>query len=173
MKNYDRDPLVWCIALASIFIMGLCVSTCSVRAQVPEVDYHGEIFRPTQALADWFERLKRRDWEKLTNEPISCCDAGDGYPIEILQEASIGGTEEDGIAEVTDTSPRMIIKPNGERKWRPEWTGPKRFKYAGNLITREIDGNPTKTAWVFAGGADRSYGTRFKIYCVVPLPPVV
>ena len=77
------------------------------------------------------------------------------------------------MAELSGVRGCMIIKPNGERKWRPEWTGPKRFKYAGNLITREIDGNPTKTAWVFAGGADRSYGTMFKIYCVVPLPPGV
>ena len=100
---------------------------------------------------------------------ISCCDAGDAYPIVILQEASIGGKEYDGIAEVTDPTERLIIKPDGSKKWRQQWKGPLRFKYAGRLVTRELDGNPTTTAWVFAG----MYMNAPYVYCVVPLPPGV
>lgn len=167
---------------AAILALGFCgsVAACTIQVHAqnidaPPVDYRGEIFRPSPALSDWFEHLMRPNWEKeLVREPgaaHSCCDAGDAYPIVILQEASIGGTEPNGIAEVTDTSARMIIKSNGERKWRPEWKMPIGFHFAGEFITREIDGNPTKTAWVFAGGTNPDQGIPFKLYCVVPIPP--
>ena len=146
-------------------VLGVCAFSLAVHAD-DDVDYHGEIFRPSPDLARWFESLDRPDW-KVGDSIISCCDAGDAYPIVILQEATIGGEEPDGIAEVTDTSARLIIKPDGSRKWRPQWQGPTRFHFPGKLITREIKGNPTSTAWVFATNYT---GSPF-LYCVVPLPP--
>ena len=146
--------------------IGVLVGCSSVRAQ--QDDYRGEIFRPSKALAEWFESLDRPDYDAKTMGTIkSCCDAGDAYPIIILQEATPGGEEPDGVAEVTDTSARLIIKPNGDKKWRREWTSPKRFHFPGKLITREIEGNPTQTAWVFA----TDYTGTPMLYCVVPIPP--
>lgn len=131
--------------------------------------YDGPVYQPSQAESDWFEHLKRPDYDAVTmGSVVSCCDAGDGYPIVILEEATIGGTQKDGLAEVIDPSARMIVKPNGEKKWRPEWTAPRQFHFAGKIITREIDGNPTKTAWVFAS---LDFGVPREIYCIVPLPP--
>ena len=152
---------------AAILAIGFCasVAACSIQVRADD-DYNGEIFRPSPALADWFEHLERRN--PPPGEPVSCCDAGDAYPIVILQEATIDGSELDGIAEVTATNARKVVTPAGHIKWRPEWTGPRRFKFAGKHITRELDGNPTKTAWVFAR---IEYGYLSFIYCVVPLPP--
>lgn len=155
--------------LAAWFVIGAYIGVlvgCS--AGHAQDDYQGPIFRPSQALANWFETLKRPDW-KQGDAVISCCDAGDAYPIIILQEATPGGEEPDGIAEVTDTSARLIIRPDGSRKFRSEWKAPRQFHFPGKLITREIDGNPTSTAWVFA----TDYTGSPLLYCIVPLPPGV
>jgi hypothetical protein len=148
-------------------VLGICAFSLAVHAD-DDVDYHGEIYRPSPDIAKWFASLDRPDW-KAGDSIISCCDAGDAYPIVILQEASIGGEEPDGIAEVTDTSARLVITPNGERKWRLQWAGPTRFHFPGKLVTREIKGNPTPTAWVFAT-VSAGYP---KLWCLVPLPPAV
>jgi hypothetical protein len=122
-------------------------------------------YHPSQDLANWFESLKRPDFDASVSSVMSCCDAGDAYPIVILQEATIGGSQEDGIAQVTDTSARIVVRPDGSRKYRSPWNGPNPFKFTGKKITREMDGNPTPTAWVFYSVFNNI------IYCVVPLPP--
>jgi len=68
----------------------------------------------------------------------------------ILQEAYYRGGQLDGIAEVTDPGPRTVISQNGEKKYRKPWAGPLRFAFPEKKVTREIKGNPTSTAWVFA-----------------------
>ena len=156
-----RQPVLLAAAIAAF---GICasVTACSVRADAPE-------YRPSDALAHWFESLDRPDFDASVDSVISCCDAGDAYPIVILQEATIGGGQLDGIAEVTDPGPRTVIKPNGEKKYRQPWAGPLRFAFPGKKVTREIKGNPTSTAWVFA----TTYTGVPMIYCVVMLPPGV
>ena len=157
-------------------LIGACAMLFAGRAFAQNVDapligYTGKVFRPSQEVADWFEGLMRPNRDKLgPGEAKSCCNAGDAYPIVILQEATNGGHDDDGLAEVTDTSERMIVRPDGSYKFRPEWKSDKRFKFAGELITREKDGNPTPTAWVFAG-VDTLSGELKILYCVVPLPP--
>ena len=141
-------------------LIGLLLAGHAHAQDVPE-------YRPPPDLARWFEQLTRPDFDASNMSVISCCDAGDAYPIIILQEATPGGSQEDGVAEVTDTSARIVIKPDGEHKYRPQWVGPTQFKFAGKKITREIDGNPTSTAWVFY-----SVHTGY-VYCVVPLPGMV
>ena len=42
------------------------------------------------------------------------------------------------------------------------------FHFSSDRVTREIDGNPTKTAWAFIRNIQ---GLGDYIYCVVPLPP--
>ncbi len=148
------------------------------------VEIYGPIYQPPQDLADWFETLKRPDvaggqphnGDMATVE--SCCSAGDAYPIEIIEEATPphGGTIENGVARIIDPSKRQIIvptrNPDGSvfpyTKYREEITGPLTFHFSSDRVTREKDGNPTKTAWVFV----RVLGGRIDyVYCVVPLPP--
>ena len=142
----------------------LLLSTAYAQVPVQSVQDAPE-YHPSQDLANWFEAFKRPDFDPSVSSVISCCDSGDAYPIIILQEATIGGGQEDGIAQVTDTSARIVVRPDGSRKYRSPWNGPNPFKFAGKKITREMDGNPTPTAWVFY-----SVLTRY-IYCIVPLPP--
>ena len=150
------------VAVTGFVAGALFGCTLSLHAQD-----NAQVYMPSQAVAEWFEKLTRPDYDSMTMGMVkSCCDSGDAYPIVILQEATIGGKEPDGIAEVTDTRARDVKKPNGETKHRPDWSGPIRFKFAGEKVTREIDGNPTSTAWVFANNY-----VRLTIYCVVPLPP--
>jgi hypothetical protein len=42
------------------------------------------------------------------------------------------------------------------------------FKFSSDRVTREVDGNPTDTAWVFFRV---TYVNADFVYCVVPLPP--
>ena len=147
-------------------LIALLLLCSTAYAQVPVQDVQdAPEYHPSADLAQWFESLKRPDFDPSKESVSSCCDAGDAYPINILQEASIGGGIEDGIAEVTDTSARVVVRPDGSRKYRFKWPGPTQFKFAGKKITREKDGNPTPTAWVFYS-VFRNY-----VYCVVPLPP--
>lgn len=160
------------------------------RAQDPSLfslnpGEHFEIVEPD--MGEWFASLKRTDIVDAKSQGLvveaaaeSCCDAGDGYPIRILQEPWPPhiGTEYNGVAEVTDRSAKTLVIKNHDgtyrKKYRPEWTGDPVFKFPGNKLTRELEGNPTKTAWVFAGlGATdgSNQGTLQTIYCIVPLPP--
>ena len=156
---------------------------------------YGPVFEPTQDLSDWFEQLKRPDiadghpHSDVLTSAISCCSAGDAYPIEILEDASPphGGTVENGTARVTDPSKRQVIvrmrNSDGSvytnAKYRadlegfiPAITAPEvgkfGFHFSSDRVTREIDGNPTKTAWAFIRNIQ---GLGDYIYCVVPLPP--
>lgn len=145
-----------------------------------DVEKYGKIFEPDKDLAGWFESLKRPDVQqyKLDHDGDaggdieSCCDAGDAYPIEILQDAfpPHTGREENGSARVLDGSQRQIKKPSGEYKYRmtikPENL---KFNFAGNKYTREREGNPTGTAWAFL--SVWGDGEIHKVYCIVPLPP--
>ena len=148
---------------------------------------YGEMFVPSQDLSDWMETLKRPDivagkphHGDLSISAVSCCSAGDAYPIDIIEEASPphGGEEENGVARVTDPHHRQILlsrrNANGsvykETKYRQEITGPLTFHFSSDKVTREKDGNPTKTAWVFCRVVD---GNIDLIYCVVPLPPAM
>jgi hypothetical protein len=137
----------------------------------------GKIFEPSEDLADWFASLKRPDIQRIMkdvgeipyNEVISCCDAGDAYPIEILEEAwpPPDGIKENGLARITDATKRQIKTKSGF-KFRDEITGPLTFHFPAKVVTREREGNPTGTAWVFLSVVR---GEISKIYCVVPLPP--
>jgi hypothetical protein len=138
---------------------------------------YGPVTEPPPELADWFEKLKRPDVEQdmrdtgsAHGQVISCCDAGDAYPIEILEEAypPHTGTEENGLARVKDGSQRQVKKPNGEYKYRMEITGSLSFHFSGNKLTREKEGNPTNTAWAFLSILG---GEIHRTYCIVPLPP--
>ncbi len=145
---------------------------------------YGPVYEPPKELAEWFDNLKRPDiasghpHDNDMQSAESCCSAGDAYPIEILEDATPphGGTVENGVARVTDPSKRQIIiptrNPDGSyfryAKYRDEITGPLTFHFSSDRVTREKDGNPTKTAWVFV----RVIGGKINyVYCVVPLPP--
>ena len=134
---------------------------------------HG--FDPESELTKWFESLHR----KIDKFP--CCGLGDAYPVEILQEATPDPKGElfDGIARVTNV--RSITFPNGDvRLSIPTGTV---IHFSDNQLTREIDGNPTATAWAFlsvrrngddqqdTSGTLNIDGEMHGVYCVVPLPP--
>jgi hypothetical protein len=150
---------------------------------------YGQVFEPKEDLSDWFESLKRPDIAAgkphLGNADnmtaVSCCSAGDAYPCEILEEASPphGGTVENGRLRIIDRTKRQIRvmtkNDNGSRYgrmlYRGELNDDQEFqKYSSDKVTREKDGNPTSTAWVFLRN---DQGTVAYIYCVVPLPPGV
>ncbi len=144
-----------------------------------------EVIKPDDA--DWFASLKRtdvvdakKDGTAIEAMAESCCDAGDGYPIRILEDAypPHTGTEYNGTAEVTDRTAKTLIIMGHDgtyhKKYRPAWTGDPVFKWPGNKLTRELEGNPTKTAWVFARietDGEPNPGSLKEIYCIVPLPP--
>ena len=133
--------------------------------------YNPDAFHPDQALADWFEGLKRPAESRKTflTDVVSCCDAGDAYPIEIIEEATIDGTQADGRARVKDPSARIIQPADLHEKYRPPLTrGPLEFKYAGVAVVKEKYGNPTPTAWAFLRVIE---GEIQFVYCVVQLPP--
>jgi hypothetical protein len=138
--------------------------------------YDSDAFHPSQELANWFESLKRpigseRDF---LAQVTSCCDLGDAYPIEIIEEATSNGQSEDGIARVTDPSARSVQLPNNHIKYRDKITGPLTFKYPGVAVVKEKYGNPTKTAWAFLRVETQNEsepGHITFVYCIVPLPP--
>ncbi len=124
-----------------------------------------------QAIADWFESLKRPFNDGSAQAGVaSCCNAGDGYPIDILEEPTYRGTALDGRVRVTDPTARTIVLPDGSRKWRPAIRGGLEFPIAGEWVCPLKDGNPTKTAWAFLYVDARS-GQIQHVYCIVPLPP--
>lgn len=148
--------------LARSLTLGLFYGTGAFAQNAPE--YH-----PSQEIADWFERQKRPDHDnEWLPDIVSCCDAGDAYPIEITEEATFGGEAEDGKFRVTDGSARTIILPDGAKKYRPAITGALTHTYAGKKRTRDAEGNPFPTAWAFLRVMD---GDIEYVYCIIPLPP--
>jgi hypothetical protein len=126
-----------------------------------------------QQTADWFSGLTRpfNDDGGAQAGVASCCDAGDGYPIQIEEEAfPPRGKELNGIAHITDPSAKKIILPNGSIKYRPAITDPASMTlhFAGEMVSPLKDGNPTRTAWAFLHVLS---GKQDHIYCIVPLPP--
>jgi hypothetical protein len=141
-----------------------CTPPLAFAQDAPEVHIAPDV-------AKWFEDLKRPDIDPGAGV-TSCCDFGDAYPCEILEEAE-PHTLEWGRLRITDTTPRTlrIPTPTGavREKFRSRITDdPPIYRYQGMKVTRERDGNPTSTAWVFAYVNDGKLDT---IYCVVPLPP--
>ena len=125
-----------------------------------------------EQTAKWFEGLTRPYTDGGAKEGVaSCCDAGDGYQIQIEEDAyPYRGKVENGIARITDPTARTIVRPDGTTKFRPAITDPASMtlRFAGEKVTPLKDGNPTKTAWAFLSvtGGKVTY-----IYCIVPLPP--
>ena len=135
----------------------------------------------------WFESLKRSEFRDRIVEVDSCCGVGDAYPIKILEDAYPPhvGIKENGLAVVTDPSAKTLQIPNGKdelgrmtymQKYRPPITGKLEFAFSGNKLTREIEGNPTRSAWAFlrvvtTGESTTRAGTIDYVWCVVPLPP--
>ena len=179
------------IARAATLGLFYGAGTSFVRAIGPDQLYAtnpGETYEEIEPDdADWFASLKRTDivnakkrGELIEATAESCCDAGDGYPIRILEDAypPHTGTELNGTAEVTDRTAKTLVIKNHDgtyhKKYRPAWTGDPVFKWPGNKLTRELEGNPTKTAWVFARintDGEPNPGALREIYCIVPLPP--
>ena len=145
---------MWVLAA---YVIIAFVWACAARGQDrAPVDAPESIEYIDQDRAEWFSQLRRTDVviDKANGlivgeTPDSCCDAGDGYPIIVDEDAYPPhiGTEANGTAHVTDPSAKMIILPDGTKKYRPAITGNLTFHFAGNKITREREGNPTKTAW--------------------------
>ena len=178
----DGRFLLWVLAA---YVIIAFVWACAARGQDrAPVDAPESVEYIDQDRAEWFSQLRRTDVviDKANGlivgeTPDSCCDAGDGYPIIVDEDAYPPhiGTEANGTAHVTDPSAKMIILPDGTKKYRPAITGNLTFHFAGNKITREREGNPTKTAWAFlhvgypSEGMDA--GQIKTIFCVVPIPP--
>lgn len=147
----------------------------------------------SEEIANWHESLKRPDieaarahGEDVAAEISSCCGVGDAYNINILEEAwpPHTGTEENGLAVVTDPGAKNILIPDGRdalgriqyrSKYRyPIAPGQERFKFSGNKLTRELEGNPLKTAIAFLrvqSSGEANPGSITMVWCVVPLPP--
>ena len=129
-----------------------------------------------QQTADWFSDLTRpfddiEDGPDVKAGVARCCDAGDGYPIEIDEEAyPPRGKVKNGRAHITDPSAQTIILPNGTTKFRPAITDPASMtlRFSGEMVSPLKDGNPTRTAWAFLRVHE---GAQDHIYCIVPLPP--
>ena len=133
---------------------------------------HGRAMHIDQQTADWFAGLTRPFDDGGAKAGVaSCCDAGDGYPIQIDEDAyPPRGKELNGVAHITDPSAAQIILPNGTIKYRPAITDPASMKlhFAGEMVSPLKDGNPTRTAWAFLHVIS---GRQDHIYCIVPLPP--
>lgn len=137
-----------------------------------EKDY-GKAERINKETADWFSHLTRPYNDDGAEKGVaSCCDAGDGYPIQIDEEAypPVVGKEKNGVAHITDWSAKQIVLPNGNVKYRPEITDPasRIIHFSGEMVSPLKDGNPTKTAWAFVQILDGKWNHT---YCIVPLPP--
>ncbi len=174
------------LAAPAVIIAGRAFAQApSMAYRIPDEGAPTEIIDPDRA--EWFGRLKRPDVmaEIARNEAssvgvTSCCDAGDGYPIIIDEEAYPPhiGRELNGRAHVTDPSAKMLLIPDGKggygKKYRPKMEGPLDFKFSADKVVREIDGNPTKTAWVFCAveyPQSEHPGYMNTVYCIVPVPP--
>lgn len=129
-----------------------------------------------EQTAKWFEGLTR-PFDDIADGPgvkagvASCCDAGDGYPIQIDEEAfPPRGKEFNGTAHITDPRARDIILPDGTIKHRPAITdhASMTLHFSGEMVSPLKDGNPTRTAWAFLHVIE---GKQDHIYCIVPLPP--
>jgi hypothetical protein len=133
---------------------------------------HGRAVHIDQQTADWFAGLTRPYNDGGAQMGVaSCCDAGDGYPIQIKEDAyPPRGKELNGRAHITDPSAKQIILPNGTIKYRPAITDAASLKlhFAGEMVCPLKDGNPTRTAWAFVHVIQ---GRQDHIYCIVPLPP--
>lgn len=162
-----RALLFWVgFALLIGFAAGLAAHPSAAEEVDPD---YGPVYRPDKDTAEWFENLDRPDYDASEMSTKSCCSSGDAYPIKILEEATIGGKEPDGVAIITDGSKRMIVLPDGRKKYRPEIRAEDlMLHFAGEKVTREVKGNPTSTAWAFLSVMD---GHVSMTYCVVPLPP--
>ena len=124
------------------------------------------------ATAKWFSELKRpttpasEALHDIDPETIGCCGKGDGYPIEIVQDATLGGVEEDGTFRILDgtakTYPDKTTRPE-----IPNWRN-LAIHFPGYKMLQLERGNPTRTAWAFM----MVYHNQIAfLYCVVPLPP--
>jgi hypothetical protein len=164
----------------------LCVPVHRAFAQFPAIPSDAKTVTIPEEMAKWFENLKRQEvlnarehGDVVSQLPFteSCCGAGDAYPIIILEDAypAHSGKIENGRARVTDTSARRILLPDGSSKYRQAITGNPEFKFSGNKITKEIQGNPTQTAWAFLRVMSQystiSGGVIDYVWCVVPMPP--
>jgi hypothetical protein len=133
----------------------------------------GAVMHIDEQTAKWFEGLTRPfdDGTDAKAGIASCCDAGDGYPIQIDEDAyPPRGKELNGVAHITDPSAAQIVLPNGAIKYRPAITDPASMTlhFAGEMVSPLKDGNPTRTAWAFLHVIA---GAQNHIYCIVPLPP--
>ena len=134
---------------------------------------YGKAITIDQQTADWFSSLTRpfNDSDGGMAGVASCCNAGDGYPIRIEEEAyPEHGDILNGVAVITDPSARQIVLPSGLVMQRPAITDPASLTqhFAGKMVCPLKDGNPTKTAWIFVRNIQ---GKVDHIYCVVPIPP--
>lgn len=113
-------------------------------------------------IAAFFQNLHR----KADNFP--CCGPADAYPIRILREADPSHPDDEtGEAEIADGSEVEIDDAHNKRTSILDGT---RFKFAFNRLTKESDGNPTRTAWAFLNVDEKTHRLQ-GVWCVVPLPP--
>lgn len=163
----DRHTFISCI-----LAVGLAYGIGSSVAHSQD----GAAVHIDQQTADWFSGLTRpfddiEDGPEVKAGVASCCDAGDGYPIQIDEDAfPPRGKEVNGTAHITDPKATDIILPDGTVKHRPAITDPASMTihFAGQMVTPLKDGNPTRTAWAFLRVIE---GKQEHIYCIVPLPP--
>lgn len=118
-------------------------------------------------IAAWFSNIHRKDG-------FPCCGVADAYSIHILVEADPRRPEEQtGLAEIGDGRELTLMHGSVHRPSLPDGLQ-FRFKFA--QISREVDGNPTSSAWAFLSVADRrgdGPNAINTVFCVVPLPPGV
>jgi hypothetical protein len=175
-----RSRALWWTAILFVIISTVYACTAHIaHAQAGVVSdtlqdeaTHGNAVHIDQQTADWFARLTRPFTDGDAKAGVaSCCDAGDGYPIQIDEDAyPPGGKVLNGTAHITDPSAKQIVLPNGMIKSRPAITDPDSmtFHFAGERVSPLKDGNPTRTAWAFLHITN---GKQDYIYCIVPLPP--
>ena len=171
-QYHPPGPVDWVWSLLLLLAAGLIawVVVFSVRSATaedlkflqPRAEHHG--YDPNNETVKWFESLERQHCP--TQPGCKCCGKGDAYEIVIDQEATIDGTEEDGVAHVIDGSAKEF--PDGsKRDYIPNGT---EFKFSGQQVTKLKQGNPTNKMWGFLS---YWHGAITVVWCVVPLPPGV
>lgn len=155
----QRDYLyIWQILgwyMIVVGIIGLLLFAWAKSAHA--FDHH---WNPNSPVAEWYRNLKVPNQNPRTS---SCCDKGDAYRIEILQEP-LDDTNRQGEAVVTDGE--EIHFDDGTIRARID-VGT-HFKFPKSLMNPPSDGNPTTSAVLFATAYE---GKITNIYCVVPLLP--
>ena len=118
------------------------------------------------ALAEWFMSLRRED-------NMSCCGLGDAYPCQILREADPDKPYEDtGLVQITDGRELNVLNNTVHR---PALRRGLQIAFPFFKMTKEKNGNPTDTAWIFlsvyeANPPSAETNGVGQVYCVVPLP---